>query len=198
MQNRGRPQTFPAPPSEIKHAQARRRPTGIHVVFPRHSTPHGRISYDSPSEIKCVQARRRPQRILCVCARPSTPHDRISYDSPSEIKCVQARRRPQRILCVCARPSTPHDRISYDSPSEIKCVQARRRPQRILCVCARPSTPHERILAARKRFSRSDQPHRAVSMGIICFLRLMTLGRKSALSLGSVEKARRMVSSLPI
>ena len=34
-------------------------------------------------------------------------------------------------------------------------------------------------------------------MGMICFLRDMTLGRKTALSLGSTSKARRMVSSLP-
>ena len=40
-------------------------------------------------------------------------------------------------------------------------------------------------------------PHRAVSMGMICFLRLMTPGRNRVLSLGSTENALRMASSLP-
>ena len=44
---------------------------------------------------------------------------------------------------------------------------------------------------------RGYQPQRAVSMGMICFFRLMTLGRKRLLSLGSAEKALRMTSSLP-
>ena len=46
-------------------------------------------------------------------------------------------------------------------------------------------------------FARSFYPHRAVSMGMICFLRLMTPGRNRVLSLGSTEKALRMASSLP-
>ena len=35
-------------------------------------------------------------------------------------------------------------------------------------------------------------------MGMICFLRLITPGRNTALSFGSTEKAVRIVSSLPI
>lgn len=42
-----------------------------------------------------------------------------------------------------------------------------------------------------------DQPHRAVSMGIICFFLDITPGRNTSLSLGSTEKAYLMVSSLP-
>ena len=42
------------------------------------------------------------------------------------------------------------------------------------------------------------QPQRAVSMGMICFLRLITPGRNTALSFGSTEKAERIVSSLPM
>ena len=52
--------------------------------------------------------------------------------------------------------------------------------------------------AAWAHFCRSNYPHSAVSIGIICFLRLMTPGRKSILSFGSAENARRMVSSLPM
>ncbi len=76
--------------------------------------------------------------------------------------------------------------------SEIKCVQAIQwGAGHTLCI----SKP---LWAAWAHFGRSNQPHRAVSIGIICFLRLMTLGRKIMLSLGSAEKARRMVSSLPM
>jgi len=35
-------------------------------------------------------------------------------------------------------------------------------------------------------------------MGMICFLRLITPGRNTALSFGSTEKAERIVSSLPM
>ena len=49
----------------------------------------------------------------------------------------------------------------------------------------------------RSFFARNFYPHRAVSMGMICFLRLMTPGRNRVLSLGSTEKALRMASSLP-
>ena len=47
------------------------------------------------------------------------------------------------------------------------------------------------------RLREINYPQRAVSIGIICFLRLITPGRKSIFSFGSAEKARRMVSSLP-
>ena len=41
------------------------------------------------------------------------------------------------------------------------------------------------------------QPHRAVSMGMICFFLDMTPGRNTSLSLGSTENAYLMVSSFP-
>ncbi len=49
----------------------------------------------------------------------------------------------------------------------------------------------------KKPHDRRNQPHRAVSMGMICFFRDMTLGRNTSLSRTSVLKAWRMVSSSP-
>jgi len=68
----------------------------------------------------------------------------------------------------------------------------------------RASGPHRQRLAqgagqpALCRLERGPQPQRAVSMGMICFLRLITPGRNTALSFGSTEKAERIVSSLPM
>ena len=49
----------------------------------------------------------------------------------------------------------------------------------------------------KKNLKNGHQPHRAVSMGMICFFRDMTLGRNTLLSRTSVLKAWRMVSSSP-
>lgn len=90
---------------------------------------------------------------------------------------------------ICAKG---FQQINHHRPlNEIKCVQAIQKGDgHTLCI----SKP---FWAAWAHSGRSNQPHSAVSIGIICFLRLITPGRKSIFSFGSAEKARRMVSSLP-
>ena len=49
----------------------------------------------------------------------------------------------------------------------------------------------------KRLFACMSYPHRAVSMGMICFFRDMTPGRNTRLSLALTVKACWMVSSLP-
>ncbi len=55
----------------------------------------------------------------------------------------------------------------------------------------------QQILHAQSAYALGAQPHRADSMGMTCFFRLMTPGRKRVLPWGSTPKAWAMSSASP-
>ena len=62
---------------------------------------------------------------------------------------------------------------------------------------SRTSYLHQQILHAQSAYALCAQPHRADSMGMTCFFRLMTPGRKKVLPWGSTPKAWATSSALP-
>ena len=101
-------------------------------------------------------------------------------------KGVPAAAKDMEFVPISRKPRIKAQRSGFDSEKEEQGSEGSFREK------AKPFAGNgaERTLLRR-------HPQSAVSIGIICFFRLMTLGRKMWLSLGWTLKACWIISSLP-